>query len=148
VSEREVRELASKAERSLVAARRLPDAGDYDFAVSRAYYAMFYVARALLLTRNVRRSKHSGVLAAFASEFVRSGELPAELFALLRDGFEDRSESDYGLVVISEDQARVGVEGAHRFVRTLVERLAPILGPGNEGITRTFLTPWDASGRP
>ena len=97
MSEREVRELASKAERSVVAARRLLEAGDYDFAVSRAYYAMFYVARALLLTRGVRRSKHSGVLAAFASEFVRSGELPAELFALLRNGFEDRGESDYGL---------------------------------------------------
>ena len=133
MSEREVRELASKAERSVVAARRLLEAGDYDFAVSRAYYAMFYVARALLLTRRVRRSKHSGVLAAFASEFVRSGELPAELFALLRDGFEDRGESDYGLAVISEDQARVGIEGAHRFVRAVVERLAPILGAGEEG---------------
>jgi len=108
VSEREVRELVSKAERSVVAARRLLEAGDYDFAISRAYYAMFDVARALLLTRDVRRSKHSGVLAAFASGFVRSGELPAELFALLRDGFENRGESDYGLATISEDQARVG----------------------------------------
>lgn len=40
------------------------EAGDHDFAISRAYYAMFYVARALLLTRDVRRSKHSDVLAA------------------------------------------------------------------------------------
>jgi uncharacterized protein len=133
VSEREIRELANKAERSLVAARRLLEAGDYDFAVSRAYYAMFYVARALLLTRDVRRSKHSGVLAAFASEFVRSGDLPAELFALLRDGFEDRGESDYGLAAIAEDQARAGLEGAHRFVRAVVKRLAPILGSGEEG---------------
>jgi uncharacterized protein (UPF0332 family) len=131
VSEREVRELVSKAERSLVAARRLLEAGDDDF-ISRAYYAMFYLARALLLTREVRRSKHSGVLAAFASEFVRNGELPAELFALLRDGFEDRGESDYGLATISEEQARVGIEGAHRFVRAVVERLAPILRAGEE----------------
>jgi len=132
VSEREVRELVSKAERSVVAARRLLETGDYDFAVSRAYYAMFYVARALLLTRDVRRSKHSGVLAAFASEFVRSGELPAELFGLLRNGFEDRGESDYGLATISEDQARLGIDGAHRFVRAVVERLAPILRAGEE----------------
>lgn len=132
MSEREVRELVSKAERSLVAARRLLEAGDHDFAISRAYYAMLYVARALLLTRDVRRSKHSGVLAAFGSEFVRSGELPAELFALFRDGFEDRGESDYGLATISEDQARVGIEGAHRFVRAVVERLAPILRAGEK----------------
>ena len=132
MSEREIRELANKAERSLMAARRLLEAGDYDFAVSRAYYAMFYVARALLLTRGVRRSKHSGVLAAFGSEFVRGGELPAELFALLRDGFDDRGESDYGLATISADQARVGIEGAHRFVRAVGERLAPILAAGEE----------------
>ena len=135
MSAREIRELASRAERSLVAARRLLEAGDYDFAISRAYYAMFYVARALLLTRDVRRSKHSGVLAAFGSEFVRSSELPAELFALLRDGFEDRGESEYGLATISEDQARAGIEGAHRFVRAVVERLAPILRAGEERST-------------
>jgi uncharacterized protein (UPF0332 family) len=116
----------------VVAARRLLEAGDHDFAVSRAYYAMFYVARALLLSRDIRRSKHSGVLAAFASEFVRTGELPAELFALLRAGFEDRGESDYELAAISEDQARAGIEGAQRFVRAVVERLAPILGTGGE----------------
>jgi uncharacterized protein (UPF0332 family) len=94
LSEREVRELIAKAERSLHAAGRLLDAGDHDFAVSRAYYAMFYAARALLLTRNIRRAKQSGVLAAFNSEFIRSGELPADLFGLLRDGFEDRAEGD------------------------------------------------------
>jgi len=76
LSEREVRELIAKAERSLRAAERLLEAGDHDFAVSRAYYAMFYAARALLLTRNVRRSKHSGVLAAFNSEFVRGVTFP------------------------------------------------------------------------
>ena len=80
-----------------MAARRLLEAGDRDVAVSRAYYAMFYVAR-----------------------------------ALLRDGFEDRGESDYGLAVISEDQARVGIEGAQRFVRVVVEQLAPIHGTGEE----------------
>jgi uncharacterized protein (UPF0332 family) len=94
VSEREVQELVAKAERSLRAANRLLEAGDYDFAVSRAYYAMFYAARAFLLTRNVRRSKHSGVLAPFNSEFIKNGELPAELFTLLRDGFEDRAEGN------------------------------------------------------
>jgi len=37
VSEREVRELVAKAERSLAAAERLPEHGDCDFAISRAY---------------------------------------------------------------------------------------------------------------
>ena len=39
MSEREVRELVAKAERSLAAAERLLEHGDCDFAISRAYYA-------------------------------------------------------------------------------------------------------------
>lgn len=96
--------------------------GDADFAVSRAYYAMFYVACALLLTRNIRRSKHSAVLSAFNAEFIQSGELPPELFAL-RDGFEDRSEGDYGLVAISREQAVAGIASARRFVAEVKQRL-------------------------
>jgi uncharacterized protein (UPF0332 family) len=88
---------------------------------------MFYAARALLLTRNVRRSKHSGVLAAFNSEFVQGGNVPAELFALLRDGFEDRAEGDYGLVVISRAQATAGIEAARRFVSAIKLHLAQSL---------------------
>ncbi|MGP1385988.1 MAG: HEPN domain-containing protein [Thainema sp.] len=40
--------LITKAERSLEAANQLMQQGFHDFAVSRAYYAMFYVAEALL----------------------------------------------------------------------------------------------------
>jgi uncharacterized protein (UPF0332 family) len=41
--------LLKKAKNSLDAARLLVERGFYDFAVSRAYYAMFYVAEAFLL---------------------------------------------------------------------------------------------------
>ena len=118
-----MRDLVAKAARSLAAAERLLEQGDCDFAVSRAYYAMFYVACALLLTRDVRRSRHSAVLAAFNREFIQSGDLPAELFGLLRDGFEDRAEGDYGLVAISREQASAGIEAARRFVAAITRRL-------------------------
>ncbi|MDI3463217.1 MAG: hypothetical protein OJF50_002038 [Nitrospira sp.] len=54
---------------------------------------MFYVAQAMLLTREVRRSKHSGVIAAFHEQFVKPGEVADRFFHLLRDGFEDRAEA-------------------------------------------------------
>jgi uncharacterized protein (UPF0332 family) len=122
MSRREIRELLSKARRSLLAAERLLRDGDSDFAVSRAYYAMFYTAQALLLSRDIRRSKHSAVIAAFNEHFVKNGEVPAKLFSLLRDGFEDRAESDYGLAVITDEQARAGIAGAREFVETLSNR--------------------------
>jgi hypothetical protein len=64
-----------KARRSADAARRLLDAGDLDFAIGRAYYAMFYAAEALLVERGRRFRRHSGVDATFGHEFAKSGEL-------------------------------------------------------------------------
>jgi len=123
VSEKEIRELLDKARRSLHAAERLMHEGDHDFAVSRAYYAMFYAAQALLLTREVRRSSHSGLIAAFNEHFIQSGELPRRFFLMLRDGFEDRAEGDYGLATISGEQALAGVAAAGEFLEEINRRV-------------------------
>jgi uncharacterized protein (UPF0332 family) len=122
MSRKEIHELLGKARRSLLAAERLLRDGDSDFAVSRAYYAMFYAAQALLLSGDIRRSKHSAVIAAFNEHFVKRGEVPAKLFALLRDGFEDRAESDYGLAVITDEQAQAGIAAAREFVEAISRR--------------------------
>ena len=86
--------LAAKGRRSLEAARRLESDGHHDFAVSRAYCAMFYLAEALLLTRDLEFSRHSAVLAAFQQHFVRAGTLAAEHYEALRLGFEKRQFAD------------------------------------------------------
>ena len=114
MSQKEIQELLDKAHRSLLAAEILYTRRDYDFAVSRAYYGMFYAAQALLLSRDIRRSKHSAIIAAFNEQFVKSGEVPTRLFQQLRDGFEDRVEGDYGLTPISADQAKAGIVAAIR----------------------------------
>lgn len=46
----ECQNLIQKADRALVAARRNRDAGDYDFASARAYYAVYYAVKAALLS--------------------------------------------------------------------------------------------------
>jgi uncharacterized protein (UPF0332 family) len=73
VSRAEIEALVQRAERSLRSARNLLDDGDHDFAISRAYHAMFYAATAALLAENIKRSKHSGVIAAFAQHLVKPG---------------------------------------------------------------------------
>lgn len=45
----EIAAYMDRAERSIQAARQLVSGGYYDFAASRAYYAAFYAAMALLL---------------------------------------------------------------------------------------------------
>lgn len=48
---------------------------DFITAVNRAYYAIFYAANALLATKGLERSKHSGVIAAFRQHFVKPAPL-------------------------------------------------------------------------
>jgi uncharacterized protein (UPF0332 family) len=65
-------------------------------ALNRVYYAAFYAARALLATRNLDSSRHSGVIALFQEHFVRTGIVPTDTARALPRAFEKRQTSDYG----------------------------------------------------
>jgi uncharacterized protein (UPF0332 family) len=80
----------------------------------------------LLLTREIRRSKHSGVIAAFNEQFVRDGTVPRHLFISFRDAFDDRAEGDYGLAAVSQEQGRSGIEAARAFVEDIRQRLTSL----------------------
>lgn len=90
-----IEDLITKSKRSLAAAKRLFDNGDFDFASSRGYYAMFYVAEAALLSKNLSFSSHSAVISAFYEHFVKTGDLPKEFHKALHDAFQLRQEGDY-----------------------------------------------------
>lgn len=49
----EIKGLMSRAKRYMKSARLLIKDGDYESAVSRVYYAMFYCVEALLLTTGI-----------------------------------------------------------------------------------------------
>jgi len=52
-----------RSEETLNEAKLLFDAGYYNAAVNRLYYACFYIVSALLLTEGMSSAKHSGVKA-------------------------------------------------------------------------------------
>jgi uncharacterized protein (UPF0332 family) len=91
---KELQSLMKRAHRSLRSARNILDDGDHDFAISRAYYAMFYAATAALLSQGITRTKHSGVIAAFGQHLVKSGKMTAEHQRALQAAFRDRSVGD------------------------------------------------------
>jgi uncharacterized protein (UPF0332 family) len=66
--------LLDKAGRSIRAAEALLKTQETEFAASRAYYAMFCIAEALLIEKNLRFRKHGGVHAAFGEHCVSTGE--------------------------------------------------------------------------
>jgi uncharacterized protein (UPF0332 family) len=85
-----------RSEQSIQAARQLASGGYYDFAASRAYYAAFYAATAILLSEGLELSKHSAVIASIHQRFVRTGKLSKEQGKNLNWLFELRSVGDYG----------------------------------------------------
>jgi len=85
----------SKAKDSLSSARREFEAGEFGFAMNRAYYAAFYTVSAALLERGVSFKKHSGVRSAFHREFIKSELLEFDWSKFYDRLFEDRQEGDY-----------------------------------------------------
>lgn len=79
-----------KACEKLEVACNLFENGYYGDAVSRAYYAMFFAARALLSKRNIYPKTHRGLISQFGLEFVKSGEFNQDVFDLLTRAQEDR----------------------------------------------------------
>ncbi|MBI5142067.1 MAG: HEPN domain-containing protein [Nitrospirae bacterium] len=96
-----------KAEDALTQAEALFGIDQYFGVVNRGYYAMFYAASAILLTKGMGSSKHSGVLSLLDREFVNKGEVPLQWSRMLRNAFNLRSWGDYDTQCdVSEAQAR------------------------------------------
>ncbi|MBN1509807.1 MAG: HEPN domain-containing protein [Sedimentisphaerales bacterium] len=107
-----------QAEETLNAARELSAAGHYRDAVNRAYYAMFYCGLALLASRGLGASKHSGVLSLFNRHFIKTGEFPPEYGRHLREAFDLRQGSDYReFVQISLEQVQEIISKAEAFLQ-------------------------------
>lgn len=120
----EVSGLLSKAERSIAAASTLLRTGDTDFAASRAYYAMFCAAEALLLSRGLSFSKHTGVHAAFGKHFAKSGEFHSKYHRWLLEAFAARIAGDYGAdVVLVNTDVEETIQRADAFLQATREYL-------------------------
>ena len=85
----------AKARRYLRSAELLCDDGDVDSAVSRLYYAQFFVAEALLDALGLAFSSHRAVISAFGEHFSLTGELDSAFHRLLIGTFEKRQFAEY-----------------------------------------------------
>ena len=63
--------------------------------MNRLYYAMFYSVLALLQNKQLSSSKHSGVIAVFDREFVKTKIFDVKLSKALHRAFELRQRGDY-----------------------------------------------------
>jgi uncharacterized protein (UPF0332 family) len=109
-----------RAEQSIQAARQLSTAGYADFSASRAYYAVFYAASALLLHEGLELSKHSAVIASIHQRFVKTGKLDKQQGKMLNWLFELRSVGDYGGIAhVSSQDAAQAIDAAEEFLKAV-----------------------------
>lgn len=93
-------------------------------AVNRASYAMYYALLALLATRQLGTSKHSGAISLFDREFVKSGLFPRELSRSLHLTFDRRQKHDYGeMIPLTQETVEATIHDARVFVAAVETHL-------------------------
>lgn len=113
--------LWNKARDAADEARLLFDAGLNDGACSRAYYAMFNAARALLITKGVEPDKvktHRSVHRLFSLIFVQDSTFAERAGRALRRAAESRSIADYDDLGLQHERTKAVMESMEEFMLT------------------------------
>jgi uncharacterized protein (UPF0332 family) len=101
-------------------AHRIFEIGLYDDAVSRAYYAMFYAAKAALLSEDVDLRRHSSAVTKFRELFVVTGRVDAEYLRYLGRAQSARERSDYApFASLSKEGAKEILDAASIFIERI-----------------------------
>ena len=116
--------IITKAENKLQTAYFNFSAGQYDDAVSRAYYAVFHAISACLLSKGLSFSSHSQVIGAFNREFIKSGTFPKAFSKDIQILFDDRQSGDYDILTpIDEQMAATDIKRAKTIVDSIKQHL-------------------------
>ena len=117
------------ADEDLETAKELLNLRRYRAAVNRAYYAIFSTTNAVLLSKQIERSKHSGVEAAFIRNFINTGVFEVEFGKMFNFIRKKREECDYSSKVkIDKETAEKIVKDGDRFIRRMKQYLSEVGG--------------------
>ncbi|MEO8231220.1 MAG: HEPN domain-containing protein [Ignavibacteriota bacterium] len=120
----EIESLLKRADRYLVTAEVLVREGDFESSVSRSYYAMFFSAQALLLSKGLHFSSHKMTISAFGEHFVKSEIFSKEMGRDFNKAFDRRQISDYYHdFVIDKSEAEESILSGKNFVDKIKEYL-------------------------
>ena len=113
----EIKQILSRAAQSIEAAEVLLKKGLTGFSASRSYYAMFYTAEALLLSKGLSFSSHKAVISAFGKHFSKTKLLDSKFHSHLVEAYEKRQIGDYEFSEeITKEDAKNQIERAKDFL--------------------------------
>lgn len=94
-------------------------------SINRSYYAIFHAIRAVNALDGFDSSKHSGVIAHFNREYVKTGLFEKEASKIIRGASELREQADYeDFYSATEEEAASVLDGARLFIDKVGEFLA------------------------
>ena len=96
--------------------------------VNRLYYSMFYAVVALLETKELSSSKHSGVRALFNQHFVKTGLVSKDLGKFYEKLFKNRQKGDYvDFTEFNEEQVGECLEKCQKYMAEIKEIVCGIM---------------------
>lgn len=102
---------------NLISAKTLFEAGQYRDSVTMSYYAMYSVALALLLKKDISPKTHRGTMSQLGKEYVNTGLLSKKTYEYLNAGMADRNKSSYDYsAVFTEEIAEKYINKAEIFI--------------------------------
>lgn len=97
-------------------AKLMFDNGRYKNTLNRAYYSIFHAIKSVVILDGFDSSKHSGIIAYFNQNYVKTGIFPKEMSKIIRAASENREKADYhDFFITSKEEAESQIERAREF---------------------------------
>lgn len=93
------------------------EGGYFSASVNRAYYCTFHSMRAILALDGFDSKKHSGVIAYFRENYIKTKILDRVYSDIVGDAFKMRNNADYvDFFIIHSEDAKEQLENARLFI--------------------------------
>lgn len=123
-AEDHIRALLQLADERLTTAKRDLQANAYRDAASRAYYAMFHAASALLNVMKLKFKAHKAAIGLFGEHVVKPGLVDEVYGRMFNKALDLRETADYKVTAtITQAQVQEAVGNAEKFVAKVKEAL-------------------------
>lgn len=98
--------------------------GRYKNSLNRSYYAIFHAIRSVNALDGFDSSKHSGVIAFFNQNYVKTGLFSKDMSKTIRLASESREKADYlDFFIASRDDALNQISRAEEFIGRISDYL-------------------------
>ncbi len=113
-----------KSKKDLEVAKANFESNFYSQSLNRSYYSIFHAVRALLAFDKFDSKKHTGIIAYFQLNYVKSNKFDSSFSKILINAEKVRVESDYNdFYVASKDDTLKQIENAKLFIEEVEKYL-------------------------